>query len=216
MARSHCNAITGSARGKIGDLVVKCYAYGQVLTRLPRKSIVPPSEKQRFNQQRWSDAAAYYRKVKADPLLFMAYSRALPKLKTKGYPLNALTNRDFFNPPRVTEIDLHGYSGRADERIKIHAYDDFSVTAVDVTVRDAAGHVIEQGPAWEDIQWHYCTKVIAPPGPVTFEVVAQDLPGNRATLTKVWQPAGGLRRAVAVPVTLPSAPAALDFDPRAG
>jgi hypothetical protein len=212
MARSHHNIVIERSRGKIGDIIVKNYPYGQVLSRVPRMGMIPPSEKQLANQDRWAAAAAYYQKVKADPVLSLAYTRALKK--KKGFNLPSATNRDFFRPPQVSEIDLREYTGGADQLIVIDATDDFCVAAVDVTLRDAVGNVFEYGPAWEsDLAhlWHYRTKTAAPAGPVTFEAVARDLPDNRATLSTTWKPAGHC-----MPPTV-SAPEIPDcYDPRDG
>lgn len=156
-------------------------------------------------------------------MLSAIYGGTKRKKKETDYPLNALTNRDFFRPPKVSEIDWREYTGWADQLVVIDATDDFCVAAVDVTLRDAAGPVFEYGPAWQsdtEPLWHYCTKTAAPAGPVTFEVVARDLPDNRAELRQTWKPAGLLvpppTEVIPSPPAVVSDPEIPNYDPRDG
>jgi hypothetical protein len=186
MARVDTSALLDTTHGRIGEVVVKHYKYGKVMTRVPRMDHIIPSEKQLLNRQRWREGAAYYQLVKASPELCLCYAG---KVQETGYALSAITNRDFFNPPTVSKIDFCGFNGAAGSKIRIHAHDDFAVVAMDVTLRDATGAVIESGPAYveaNDVWFYPVHNAIGLKTPFTVEAVAKDMPGNRGTLTKSW------------------------------
>ena len=186
MARTCTSSMFDKIRGRVGDVIVKTYKYGEVISRRPRMGIIPPSEKQRAQHDKWRAAAEYYRRVKTDPALSACYAAAVKKT---GYPLSAITNRDFHRPPRVLSIELGHYHGKPGDRIEVVAIDDFFVAAVTVTLRDAKGTLLESGPATPDVffPWHYLTRTDARlHAPITIEAMAQDLPGNRATLSITW------------------------------
>jgi hypothetical protein len=187
MARLQYHSILHGAYGRVGDVVIKRYKYGQVLSRRPQMGHIIPSEKQLAQHERWRAAAAYYQRVKADPALAACYAGVVRK---KGLPLSAITTRDFMRPPQVRGIELRQYRGHAGDLIQVVATDDFTVAAVMVTLRDATGAIFEYGPAScaDQLLWEYRTKGAAPAvGPITIEAEARDLPGNRATLAQTWQ-----------------------------
>jgi hypothetical protein len=185
MARMKQSTLGDTISGRVGKAVIKQYLYGTVMTAVPDMSNIRPSEKQNYQRNRWRDAGAYYRKVKADPQLCARYAH---KVQATGFALSAITMRDFLRPPLVREIDLSRYWGQPGDPIGIAAYDDTAVATVEVTVRDAAGAVIETGFAVEgNDTWHYTLRtVIGRPTPITVEAVATDLPGNRTSLTCSW------------------------------
>jgi hypothetical protein len=186
MARLRYHSLLHGSYGRVGDVIVKRYKYGEVLSRRPQMGHLIPSEKQRAQHERWRAAAAYYQRVKADPALATCYAGVVRK---KGLPLSAITTRDFMRPPQVHGIDLRHYRGRPGDLIQVEATDDVTVAAVMITLRDGSGAVLEYGPAaCADHLWEYRAKTIAPEGSqVTIEAEAQDLPGNRATLAQAWR-----------------------------
>jgi hypothetical protein len=211
MARLRKNAITDAARGRIGDLVVKQYKYGTVLSRMPCMDEVVRSEKQIRRQDRWTAAAAYHRTVKANPELFARYQKEARK---RGHPVSAVTNRDFSRPPFIQRIDLGGYCGTPGSTIIVAAFDDFQVAAVNITVRDAGGQVLEAGAAvYADAEWTYRATVSVPLLQVhTIEAVAVDLPGNRVSASVTWMspfkpcvPSTGVAPAQNAPIPPPAA-----------
>jgi hypothetical protein len=90
---------------------------------------------------------------------------------------------DFFNAPRVDEIDLSTYQGAAGDEVVILASDDFDVLEVQVEIRDLRGNPIEQGAATEippdSGRWVYSASADVDPGTtVKFRVIANDRPGG--------------------------------------
>jgi hypothetical protein len=63
------------------------------------------------------------------------------------------------------------------------------MATVQVTIRDALGNAVEDGPAVKgDTRWIYTTQSVAPAGALTIEAKAIDRPGNPGMLTKPWGP----------------------------
>src|SRR3954463_908764 len=118
MARLRYHFLLHGSYGRVGDVVIKRYKYGEVLSRRPQMGHIIPSEKQRAQHERWRAAAAYYQRVKADPALAACYAGAVRKT---GLPLSAITNRDFMRAPKVVGIDLRQYHGQAGDLIGVMA-----------------------------------------------------------------------------------------------
>ena len=66
---SKSNILLSSASGKIGDIVIKQYKYGTVITKLPDMSKVKPTRAQKKKRNKFADAVAYAKTVIADPKL---------------------------------------------------------------------------------------------------------------------------------------------------
>jgi hypothetical protein len=186
MARIDISAILNPVIGRVGEVIVKRYKYGRVMTRVPQMGNIVPSEKQREHQDRFRVGIAYYLRVKEDPELSSRYSA---EMEQTSKPLSALTTRDFFLPPKVLKIDCSKYAGNPGDIITVNAEDDTAVIMVDVTLRDPTGAVLESGPAVETAHgpWEY--EVLTPIGkdtPITIEAVAQDMPRNRGSLVQPW------------------------------
>ena len=101
---------------------------------------------------------------------------------------------DFLNPPVLQDVDLSGYTGKSGEPIRIQAFDDIAVSAVDVALTHLEGTVLEQGSATFDeraLLWTYLTQAAAVPGEtLVVHVTAADRPGN--TVTKAFHHAVAL------------------------
>ena len=82
--------------------------------------------------------------------------------------------------------DGNAFRGAIGDPIVIRARDDHAVTAVTVAVKDAAGIVLERGPARAaDGAWRYAmTRSVATGSTVTVEATATDRPGNATTFTR--------------------------------
>ena len=93
MAKAIVNAALSGLRGRVGDVVFKQYPYGTVVTRVPRMEKVKPSEKQRAHRKKVKAAAAFYREVLADPERRKKFEAVAKK---KGWPLSAVTLREYF------------------------------------------------------------------------------------------------------------------------
>ena len=94
--------------------------------------------------------------------------------------------RDFMTPPTVELIDAVGYNGTAGSIISIIAEDDFRVIAAVVTIRTAAGDLLEKGHAILDpmnlAKWDYTATQVNPASAGSIiSVVVRDVPGNTAS-----------------------------------
>jgi hypothetical protein len=177
MAKVKLNPVLQRVRGKVGDLVFKRYNDGVIMARKPDLTDNPPTEGQAAQRRQFKLATLYGRTVLADPVQKTVYEATA---KAKGIPAFALTVGDFLNAPTVDEIDLSGYTGKAGETIRITASDDFEVTGVAVSITDAGGTVLENGPATaQNGTWSYTTTTNLTAGqPVSIAVTATDRPGH--------------------------------------
>lgn len=90
---------------------------------------------------------------------------------------------DWFEAPRVLEINVDSWTGKIGRTIRVKARDNVMVARVTVVIRDADENVLEMGEAtlsepgspW----WNYTTKSVVQMTPFpTVEATAYDLPGN--------------------------------------
>lgn len=139
------------------------------------------SEEQLEHQVAFKEAIAYARKAKTQP----AY-----KMLARGTEMTSfnVAVADWFSQPEVTEIDPSEWTGEAGQTIRIDARDEVLLAAVQVSIQDANGNVLEQSEAAvsEDTWWIYTTTGQVALSPTLQVVVtAQDLAGNTGGLT--WQ-----------------------------
>jgi hypothetical protein len=93
---------------------------------------------------------------------------------------------DWFEPPKVLQINIDDWTGKIGQTIHIKARDNLKVARVSVVIRDAEENVLEMGEAVQastgSAWWSYTTRsqVTMSPFPVV-EATAQDRPGNRDT-----------------------------------
>jgi hypothetical protein len=184
MAKLTLNSALNGIRGRIDNWVYRQYGSRVILSRRPETSgVVSPA--QTVVRERFKAAAAYARIALADPVQQPRYQAAA---RAKGMALFAFVVGDFLNPPVVQAIDATAYHGVAGDPIKVSATDDFEVVSVSVAIRDAAGAVLEQGPAvLVDGKWTYAATVAATAGEtVTIEATAKGRPGNPGSLALPW------------------------------
>ena len=90
---------------------------------------------------------------------------------------------DWFEAPRVLEINVDGWTGKIGQTIRVKARDNVRVARVSMVIRDVAENVLEMGEATQSepgsAWWNYTTKsmVKLTPFPMV-EATAYDLPGN--------------------------------------
>jgi hypothetical protein len=183
MAKVRLNPILEQVRGQVGDLVFRRYGDEVVIARKPDMSDQEFTPAQLQVQERFRQAALYGKMVMADPDTKALYEE---KAEAEGKPVFSLTIADFFNAPSVEEIDLSGYGGAVDDEIVVRADDDFDVEAVDVSIVDDQGDLIESGSATENppdsSRWAYAVTTPVDPGTaVRIVVTAQDRPGGVGT-----------------------------------
>jgi hypothetical protein len=142
-----------------------------------------PTLAQEEHLDRFSSATAYARAAMADPALEKIYSvRA-----TKERSVFNLAVKDYIKVPKVKKVDVSAYTGNVGSTIQVFAKDDFAVKAVKVSIRNAAGDLVEEGNALIDpldkAKWVYtATQVVALLPGSKIKAVAQDIPGNAGEL----------------------------------
>jgi hypothetical protein len=119
-------------RGRLGPITYRKTAYGNVASQLASRTN-PPTAAQLQVREQFRLAAAYAKRMLADPVLAPRYAVAA---RAKGLNSRAFMIADFFNEPVVQLIDVSGYHGPMGQVIKVQAYDDFEVTGVHVAVLD--------------------------------------------------------------------------------
>jgi hypothetical protein len=177
MAKLTLNSALHDIRGKIDNWVYRRLGDRQVISRPPVQS-GPPTAGQLAVRDRFRLAAVYARSVLADPVLRPRYESAA---RARGSSAFVAAMTDYLRPPAIESIDVSGYHGVAGDPIRVVATDDFSVESVSVVLRNAAGDILEQGPAaLAGGAWAYpSTGPVALGETVTIEASARDLPGNQ-------------------------------------
>lgn len=182
MSKSNDNVITRGASGTFGGQIVFRQRYGDtIMSKPPRPSSVPPTDKQLNSRERFLSATQYAKAVNANEALKAVY-KAAAKLGQSAYNV-ALT--DAIKAPVIKEIDRSLYTGLSNSIIRINAFDDFKVESVSVIILSLTGDVLEQGKAVLDPNSHYwlysATTDIPDPTGCVINVQAIDLPGNMTT-----------------------------------
>ena len=180
MAKIKLNALVESAQGRLGnDLVLKRTRSGATI--LAKKPTFPKNRKfstaQRDHQRRFKRAVVYAKVAQTNPI----YATLAKKLKQPAYNV-ALA--DAMHTPRVIEIDVSGYHGKAGDVIRVQAEDDVQVTRVLLTIYATHEQVIEEGKAVGDRAggwWTYTTQTTK--NGASVKAVAYDLAENESSLT---------------------------------
>ncbi len=178
------NLFAAGFSGKVGgNMVFRRRKSGKiVIAKAPKKSDVPPSEKQRELRNKFARGTAYAKRVRDNAELYALYAMAV---EGDQIPTN-LAVRDSYTPPRVKSIDVSGYSGLPGDSIRIKAVDDFRVDRVRVQLLAPAGNVWEEGEAVQSGDtdtWVYtATEPNKQLKGALVRVVAFDLPGNEGVL----------------------------------
>ena len=186
MAKSKNNVITYGLSGKIGDLLVFRQKNGQtIVANKSRERSVPLSEKQAAIVALFKKAAVYAKGIVSNAL------RQAPYLlrKKKGQSLYVQAVTDYLTSPVLADADISGYQGNPGDIVSVSALDDLMVTAVKVSMRDAADVFIEGGDAIQDpdndVQWNYSIQQENPSIAGTkISFTAYDLPGNSTILSE--------------------------------
>lgn len=114
-----------------------------------------------------------------------AYICRAQELGTTAY---ALAVADWYEAPRVLEIDVDGWAGDAGETIRVKARDNVMVASVTLVIRDPHGQILEMGEALQSeagsAWWNYTTRSLIPTTPFPrVQAIALDLSGNRDSFT---------------------------------
>lgn len=177
MAKVRNNIVIRGLSGMLGDqVVVKIDKAGRTILAAapgddPNRNSSPA---QRQQQERFREASVYAMSAK-DNEVYVEKAKGTPKI-----PQN-VAMADWFHAPEVSEVDVADWHGAIGQPIRIKAVDDVKVTQVNVVITDAAGVVMEQGPATQadGNWWTYTTTATAADG-ARIVASARDLPGNIA------------------------------------
>jgi hypothetical protein len=182
MAKAKFNQPVASFSGAVGGFVYVPQPNGSVVVRRMPETTGDRTAGQQKQQDKMSQAASYWRRVKADPAKLAVY-RALPRVP--GLGLRHLAVRDWFHPPVIGEIDISSYSGKSREPIRVAATDDSAVAEVKVQVLDTNDTVLEEGLARQDSgngAWVYVSTTQLESGQtVSIRVTAKDHPDHSTT-----------------------------------
>ena len=186
MAHVKMNPVIEQVSGKMGDLVFKRYGDEVVLARKPTNGHEPTAA-QLAARERFRKATQYGKLALAQPEVRARYRAAAEE---DGNPIFSLMVADFFIAPVVDEVNVSGYTGQTGESIVVQAHDDFEVTGVTVSIREAGGQAVESGVAVENPpnsgRWVYTTReTVSNVSGAVVTATASDLPGNVGTLTAV-------------------------------
>lgn len=179
MATSKNNIITHGLSGKVGDVLVFSQRNGKtVVGKVPDRSNVELTDKQKQTNQRFQEAVIYAKSVLTDAAKKAEYEGKAQE----GQSAYNVAIADFFNAPDIESIDLSGYTGKSQQKIVIRAVDDFKVAQVTVAIYNSNGTLLESGKAAiapNGLDWVYTTTATNDQLAGDKIVVrASDLPGN--------------------------------------
>ena len=188
MAKTPLNSALGELRGKIDGFVYRQLGGETIVSGLPESRGRVRFDQLSPSQDQFQDAVLYAQAVCEDPARRAAYARIARRRRVRAGRLFAFIVGDYLAPPVVTEIRIRDYRRRAGDRIVVFAKDDCEVVSVEVALKDAAGAILESGPATATpLGWRYVAKADAPAdAPLTIVATAKDRAGNK---TVAEQPA---------------------------
>lgn len=186
MALNKNNILLRGFIGSIGkQLVIRQRGSKTILSNSPK--INPnrlPTSKQQQILKKFKWATKYAISAVKDPDLKLLYQAAA----AEGQSAYNVAVSDAFQPPVLSELNTKGYTGQPGDKISVLAIDNFMVKTVHFAIiKDGA--ILEEGDGIKDengLQWHYSTKKLNRNVYCTvIRLVAQDLPGNQATLEQI-------------------------------
>ncbi len=173
------NYVVKGTAGAVGDLLVFRQRGGKTfISKFPRPSSVPPTEKLKSVRASFASCITYAKNVVKDPV-----RKALYQAKVVGgqTAFNRATS-DALNPPKINNV-------RIDQNafIIIKAVDDFLVAGVTVSIHDLFGNLIEEGNSElmeNGSDWHYSIQHAPLAAGTRVTAMAFDLPGNHTSLSR--------------------------------
>src|ERR1035437_10227172 len=112
-----------------------------VMTIVPVRPKLDPTEKQVAVRERLKLAALYGSKVINDPVLSAEYSAKA----RKGMTIYRQAMNNFLRLPFIHKVDTSGYHGNPGDKINVTAGDDFKLKSVTVKISASDGTLIEAG-----------------------------------------------------------------------
>lgn len=180
MAIVNKNLVTQGLSGALGKtLVFRRVGDRTIVSTIPSTS-KEPTAAQLTQREKFQQAILYAKAQMADPDTKAGYEQA-----AKGHQVPNAYNiavADFFSAPDIDEIDLSGYTGKINDKIRVKVTDDFKVKSVSVEIKDANGAIVESGQAVvqvNKVDWIFTAKVANPSlAGDKITIKATDLPGN--------------------------------------
>ena len=147
----------------------------------PRRS---KSARKKASNDRFKEANNWAKHVLRDPGMKALYAKGI---NGKLSSAHTVAVSDYLQAPVIHYINLKDHTGAVGDKIRIKATDNFQVTAVEVTITNAKGILVEKGQATrysrKPAMWSYILTVANPDLPGTvISVIARDRPGNTAAL----------------------------------
>ncbi|AEW03339.1 hypothetical protein A4D02_04795 [Niastella koreensis] len=187
MAKVKDNLLVRGASGNVGkQFVYRKRGKDTFITRMPETNKnAKPTEQQEKVREQFLAASGYATSAIADPKIKAQYQK---KAKAKsGITAYNVAFRDFLKAPVVKKTGTEKYNGTTGSQIVITAIDDFRVIEVTVSIKTAAGVLVEEGsailnPLHRD-EWIYtATQNNAALTGSVILATAKDLPGNKGTM----------------------------------
>jgi hypothetical protein len=186
MARIDNNLLVKGARGNVGKQYVYKKRGDQThIARMPVVKNTEPTEGQSKVREKFASASLYAKGAMSSPDLKMEYK----KKAANGNTAFNVAFRDYLKTPVVKNIDTEKYDGTPDSTIVVTAKDDFRVVEVKVSIRTAAGALVEEGGALlnpiDRNKWTY--KAMQNNPALAGSIItanAFDLPGNKGILER--------------------------------
>jgi len=179
MAYVKKNIVTEGLSGKLGNNIVFRNRGGKTVVAVkPDVSNRETTEAQKYNQGRFRRANQYAKTALKDPIAYEQYAA-----RTKpGQSAYNVAMADFMHAPDIEAVDLGTYQGAKGSQLLLQVTDDHMVTEVVVSLYDAQGGLLEEGPAdlhENGIDWVYTTqKANNSVSGTRLHISATDVPGN--------------------------------------
>lgn len=188
MARISENLLVTKGRGNVAkQFVYRNRGNGTHITKMPTvNKKAKPTEKQEKVRDLFSAATVFAKGATSNPELRAEYEKKVAPGQTA---LN-VAFKDYVTAPRVRLINAQKYTGAPGSEIVVDAWDDFRVAAVEVSVHNAAGELVEKGDAIlnpiNQNLWKYTVTQLNNVLPGTkISVIVRDIPENEARLELV-------------------------------
>jgi len=141
MAKMEQIPVLGRMRGKVGDLIVKRYSDGYVVSARPYFS-KPRTEKQKAQSARFADAMAYARDATREPPTRELYDAVVADTNRAS---NTAAVSDYMRPPTIKKMDLADYSGQQGAVLKMRVENLVPVQQVAVLILPAGADDAQEG-----------------------------------------------------------------------
>jgi len=179
MAKLYSNILILGMNGALGD---------QSVTPTPRLGETVIANKSMFGENRThTETSKTHEAAIREATTYANFAKTQKvythKAKRTGTTAYYIAIADWFDAPKVREINVDGWTGEIGQTIRVKARDNVMVARVSVVIRDAEDNVLEMGEAVQSeagsAWWNYTTKSLVSMTPFpSVEGIAQDLPGN--------------------------------------